>query len=124
MFAKLQDDFGYLVPMSFIEMPFLPVRTFLVGGVPEGTIRGNHAHKTCHQLLVCLTGKVICEVTKSDGSSNSIILSSPTDALHMPPNTWGRQTYIEPGTQLLVFASHEYDETDYIRDWERFLNIK
>ena len=121
MFSKLEDDFGYLVPMSFGEFPFSPVRAFLVGGVPEGTVRGNHAHKTCHQMLVCLSGKVLCEVTKSDGSSHSLLLVSPLTVLHMPPNTWGRQTYVEPNSQLLVFASHEYDESDYVRNWETFL---
>lgn len=121
MFGKLQDEFGYLIPIHFSELPFLPVRAFLVGDVPEGAVRGNHAHKTCHQLLVCISGKILCEMTKSDGSSDSVLLDVPETVLHMPPNTWGKQTYIEPNSQLLVFASHEYDETDYVRNWESFV---
>ena len=121
MFSTIEDELGFILPMSFGDFPFRPARAFYVGNVPKGTIRGNHAHKACHQLLVCLSGQILCELTKSDGSFESIVLNSPTDALHIPPKIWGKQVYVESNSQLLVFASHEYDETDYIRNWEDFL---
>ena len=82
MFSTVKDEFGFIPPMSFGEFSLRPVKAFHVSNVPKGTIQGSHAHKSCHQLLACLSGQILCELTKSDGSFGSIALNSPTDASH------------------------------------------
>ena len=122
MLNRIEDKFGFLLPISFREFNFLPKRIFVVGEVPSGTIRGDHAHKTCHQLLICVAGEIMCETIDSRGNHESVKLNSVNNVLYMPPMTWGRQTYVSSKSLLLVVASHEYDESDYIRNWETFSN--
>ena len=38
------------------ELPFVPVRYFIVYDVPSLELRGEHAHKRCEQFLICLHG--------------------------------------------------------------------
>jgi UDP-2-acetamido-3-amino-2,3-dideoxy-glucuronate N-acetyltransferase len=118
------DPRGSLTAAEFDQdMPFVPKRCFMVTDVPEGTIRGHHAHKVCHQLLVCLHG--VIEVELTDGDSARIVrLSSPGEALHIPPRIWGTQSYKTNGAVLLVFCSHSYDRSDYISDFQEFLKQK
>jgi hypothetical protein len=101
------------------HVPFDVNRFFLVFDVPSAEARGAHAHKTCHQFLVALGGSV--NVIISDGTlSQEIILDQSNFGLHMPPMTWGTQYNYSPQTTLLVLASHPYDPTDYLRDFDEF----
>ena len=122
-FNKNLDARGTLVVGNFeSEIPFLPKRYFLVYGVPENKIRGEHAHKECHQFLICTAGK--CTVLVDDGRNKAeIILDEPNKGLYLPPKTWGVQFDYSPDASLLVFASHPYDSEDYIRTYEEFKKI-
>lgn len=101
-------------------VPFVPKRYFLVYDVPSKNTRGEHAHRECHQFLICVHGSVTCVV--DDGSTRrEFVLSEPYQGLHMPPMIWGTQYQYSPGAVLLVFASHHYDPDDYIRDYSQFL---
>ena len=103
----------------FSEVPFAPKRFFLVHDVPSIEARGAHAHKECHQFLVCVSGSV--QVIVDDGSSKfEFLLDNPEEGLYMPPLTWGTQYRYSQSAVLLVLASHEYDSNDYIRDYEEF----
>ena len=102
------------------DLPFVPVRYFLVFGVPSRETRGEHAHRQCHQFLVCAHGSV--RVLADDGRQRrEFLLDSPDTGLHLPPMTWGTQYQYSPDAVLLVFASHAYDAGDYIRDYGAFL---
>lgn len=102
------------------SVPFVPRRYFLVYDVPSKDTRGEHAHRQCHQFLICVHGSVTCVV--DDGKSRQeYVLSEPYQGLHMPPMIWGTQYQYSPGAVLLVFASHYYDPDDYIRDYSEFL---
>lgn len=102
------------------HVPFSPARYFLVYGVPSVEVRGEHAHKECHQFLVCVRGT--CSAMADDGTNRQEWeLSSPTQGLYLPPMTWGVQYRYSTDAVLLVFASHPYDAGDYIRDYEEFL---
>jgi UDP-2-acetamido-3-amino-2,3-dideoxy-glucuronate N-acetyltransferase len=101
-------------------MPFAPQRYFVVFDVPSKEVRGAHAHRECAQLLICLKGSVTCVV--DDGvRRKEILLDTPERAVHMPPMTWGIQYKYSGNALLLVLASHAYDATDYIRDYDQFL---
>lgn len=102
------------------EIPFPVKRFFVVYDVPSSESRGAHAHRRCHQFLVALGGSV--KVALSDGKqTDKVNLSSPKFGLYIPPMVWGVQYDYEPSTSLLVLASEPYDERDYIREYESFL---
>ena len=101
-------------------LPFLPKRYFIVHDVPSKEVRGEHAHRTLHQLLVCITGSVA--VLVDDGvQRQELVLDSPELALHVPPMVWSVQYKYTSDAALLVLASDVYDPGDYIRDYEEFL---
>lgn len=103
------------------DLPFEPQRYFLVFDVPSKEIRGEHAHRTCHLLLVCVRGG--CSVVVDDGTQREEFrLDHPTLGLHLPPMVWGIQYNYTPDAVLLVFASDLYDPDDYIRDYQQFLD--
>jgi hypothetical protein len=101
-------------------IPFPPKRWFLVYDVPSPEVRGEHAHRVCHQFLVCVAGRVMVAV--DDGVNRSeAVLDDPSLGIYIPPMVWASQFRYEPGTVLLVLASHPYDAGDYIREYESFL---
>jgi UDP-2-acetamido-3-amino-2,3-dideoxy-glucuronate N-acetyltransferase len=103
-------------------LPFVPKRFFLVHGVPTREVRGAHAHKRLHQLLVCVAGE--CAVVVDDGvRREEIVLDSPGVAVYVPPMVWGIQYKFSPDAALLVLASESYDPDDYIRDYEQYRRL-
>lgn len=105
------------------HVPFEPRRYFVISGVPDENIRGEHAHLALHQFLVCLTGRVTAEVDDSRHRA-AVVLDTPRVGLHIAPMVWGAQHHYSHDAVLLVLASREYDATDYIRDYARFLELK
>jgi UDP-2-acetamido-3-amino-2,3-dideoxy-glucuronate N-acetyltransferase len=104
------------------QIPFLPRRYFLVYAVPSEKTRGQHAHKECHQFLVCVKGQ--CAVVADDGKSRQeFMLDSPALGVYLPPMTWGTQYKYSADAILLVFASDYYDADDYIRDYDEFTSL-
>jgi hypothetical protein len=85
-------------------------------------VRGEHAHHVCHQFLIAASGLVTVSV--DDGKNRgSVVLSSPDRGLYIPPLTWGSQYQFSSDAVLLVLASHEYDDADYIRDYGKYLEV-
>lgn len=115
------DARGKLSVGNFEEqIPFQPQRFFTVYGVPTSKIRGEHAHIECEQFLICVSGS--CDILLDDGITRSnVTLSQPSTGLYIPPMTWATQYNHTNNAVLLVFASHKYDEKDYIRSYDQFL---
>ncbi len=102
------------------SVPFSPQRYFVVFDVPSKEIRGEHAHRRCHQFLICLKGS--CAVVTDDGSvRQEFFLDRPNLGLYLPPMVWGVQYKHTPDAVLLIFASDYYDPNDYIRSYEEFM---
>ncbi|KGM52947.1 isomerase [Lysobacter concretionis Ko07 = DSM 16239] len=100
-------------------LPFHAKRYFLVYDVPTQETRGEHAHKRCHQFLVCVSGSV--HVLADDGTRRvDVELNSPDQGIHLPPMIWGTQYKYSKDAVLLVFASEPYDSDEYIRDYACF----
>lgn len=103
-------------------LPFAPARCFVVFDVPSREVRGEHAHRVCEQLLVCLRGSV--SVVCDDGDNRQeITLDSPELGLYLPPMVWGVQYKYSADALLQVFASHPYDPADYIRSYDEFVRL-
>lgn len=120
---RLADIRGSLTVGEFEKsIPFSAKRYFLVFDVPSVETRGEHAHKECHQFLICVRGSVT--VLADDGRCREqFVLDRPDVGFHMPPMTWGTQYRYSPDAVLLVFASHYYDANDYIRNYDEFLQL-
>lgn len=104
------------------EIPFIPKRYFMVYDVPSKETRGEHAHKTCQQFLICVRGS--CQVLVDDGVNRStVLLDSPEIGLLISPRVWGTQFKYSQDALLAVFASEEYDPSDYIREYSEFLKF-
>ncbi len=122
--ARHSDMRGSLAALEFeSSLPFVPRRSFLVFDVPSEKVRGEHAHRVCHQALFCVAGSV--HVLADDGvHRQEFVLNAPEAGLYLPPMTWGSQYHYAPGTVLLVFASHSYDAADYLRTYDEFLKAR
>jgi acetyltransferase-like isoleucine patch superfamily enzyme/dTDP-4-dehydrorhamnose 3,5-epimerase-like enzyme len=103
-------------------VPFVPRRVFAVFDVPSREVRGEHAHRTLEQLLVCIRGE--CAVVVDDGvHREEVALDSPRVGLYVPPLIWATQYKFSPDAVLLVLASAEYDADEYIRDYDVYLAV-
>lgn len=123
-FPLIKDLRGNL---SFAEIengiPFLPKRLFWVFDVPSKDVRGEHAHHTLEQVLVCVKGS--CSVMVDDGENrNELVLDQPNIAVYIPPMVWGVQYKYSSDAVLLVLASDVYKAQDYIRDYDLFIKLK
>jgi UDP-2-acetamido-3-amino-2,3-dideoxy-glucuronate N-acetyltransferase len=101
-------------------VPFKAKRYFLVFDVPSSETRGEHAHRICHQFIICIKG--CCCVVVDDGEKSAeFLLNRPNFGVYLPPMTWGVQYKYSRDAVLLVFASEYYDASDYIRDYSEFM---
>jgi dTDP-4-dehydrorhamnose 3,5-epimerase-like enzyme len=114
------EDNGDLVVMEGLaNVPFAIARVFVVRA-PEGSVRGQHAHKACSQFLTCPRGSV--EVVCTDGShSAEFELNHPNLGLYIPPGIWAEQRYKDKGTVLTVLCDRVFEPEDYIREYPDFL---
>lgn len=118
------DDRGALNVLEIArELPFGCQRIFYTYTVPEGSVRGEHAHKKCEQFLIAIRGEL--HVAIDDGMHrDEIVLSSSSMGLHLPAGCWGEQFSHSPDCILLVLASLPYENDDYIRRYDEFLAWK
>jgi UDP-2-acetamido-3-amino-2,3-dideoxy-glucuronate N-acetyltransferase len=119
----VQDRRGSLSVGEFTRnIPFEVKRYFIVFNVPQGEVRGEHAHRECHQFLLCVNGS--CSVITDDGVTRSeFVLDKANVGAYLPPMTWGVQFNYSPDAVLLVFASHYYDDADYLRNYDEFAKL-
>lgn len=120
-FPVVHDMRGCLTVGEFERgIPFTPKRYFMVFDVPSKETRGEHAHRECHQFLICVRGT--CTVLADDGKNRlEFELDSADKGIYLPPMVWGVQYKYSMDAVLMVFASHYYDPNDYIRDYEKFI---
>lgn len=120
---KVADIRGSLSVGEFNRgIPFAVNRYFVVFDVPTVETRGEHAHRECHQFLICVHGS--CSAVADDGDTRQeFLLDRPEVGLYLPPMTWGIQYKYSEDAVLLVFASHHYDPADYIRDYSEFQQL-
>ncbi len=124
MLIRLPEITDLRGSLTFAEfpglLPFEPRRFFMIYDVPSKDVRGEHAHKELHQLLVCIKGA--CSVVLDDGNVRAEVrLDKPTLGLHIPPMVWATQYKFTSDAALLVFASDVYKAEDYIRNYNEYL---
>lgn len=122
-FPSYEDMRGRLSVGNFVnDVPFQVRRFFFVYDVPGKYVRGEHAHKACHQFLICVSGRLT--VMLDDGQHrDEMAMERPSLGVYVPPMVWTTQYQYSENAALLVFASHDYDADDYIRDYDTFLQL-
>ncbi|MDG9883148.1 WxcM-like domain-containing protein [Pseudomonas putida CSV86] len=117
----LGDDRGHLSVLEANKnIPFDIRRVYYLTGTQPGVARGFHAHKELEQMAVCVAGS--CRMIMDDGlRSEEVILDSPAKVLHVGKMVWHEMHDFTEDCVLLVLANDYYDESDYIRNYEQFL---
>ncbi len=120
-FASLGDDRGSLIALESLKnVPFEIKRVYYIFDTGQNVIRGFHAHKNLKQVAISLKGS--CTFVLDDGSvRKEIILDSPYKGLLIDSLTWREMKDFSNDCVLLVLASQYYDEKDYIRNYNDFL---
>tara|TARA_Y100000588_G_scaffold384679_1_gene476485 strand:+ start:249 stop:668 length:420 start_codon:yes stop_codon:yes gene_type:complete len=112
--------------LSVIEKSIIPFeikRVYYLYDVPSDSFRGGHAHKNLFQFMIALSGSF--EVKIDDGSNNTkVMLNKPNQGLLIPSGIWREMDNFSAGSVCLVLASEFFDESDYFRDYNTFLNYK
>ena len=121
---KMHNRSGNITALNnWSDIPFEIQRVFYLYDIPSGETRGGHAHKESHQLIVAVSGSF--DVTLDDGyNKRTVTLNRPNFALHVIPKVWNNLSNFSSGAVCLVLASHQYDEDDYIRNYNNFKEIK
>ena len=120
---RIQEENGSLYVLEGQSLPFTVCRVFVVVA-DQGQIRGNHAHKRCSQFLVAVSGAIEVQTEDQHGTLKNWGLSEPTVGLWIPPMTWATQKYVQPNSMLVVACDREFEEEDYIRDYQEFRRRK
>lgn len=122
--SKIENEKGNLTAIEGgVNLPFELSRVFYLYDIPGGEARGAHAHKKCHQFLIAAHGSF--EVVLNDGvNTRTVTLNRPYYGLHIPPGVWAAEQGFSSGAICLVMTSHKYDESDYIRSYDEFLEYK
>ena len=104
-------------------IPFNVKRVYYLYDVPGGESRGGHAHKELHQFIVAASGSF--DVTLDDGVlKRTFTINRPYHGLLVVPGIWRELDNFSSGSVCLVLSSKEYDENDYIRDYNTFKEYK
>ena len=120
---KITDPRGNLAVIEKDTIPFAIQRVYYLFDVPSDASRGGHAHKEQLELLVPLSGSF--QVVINDGiNQKSILLNKPYKGLLITQGIWRELTDFSAGAVCLVVSSGEFDEEDYIRDYDDFLAFK
>ncbi|HDP70295.1 MAG TPA: WxcM-like domain-containing protein [Actinobacteria bacterium] len=121
---KFEDPRGNL---SFIEenshIPFKIERTYWIYDVPGGQVRGGHAFKRQEELIVALSGSF--DVTVDDGKAREVFsLNRSYYGLYVPAGIWRQMQNFSTNSLALVLSSTPYNENDYIRVYDEYLEFR
>ncbi len=113
---------GLLGVTEFAGLPFVPQRFFWLSAIQGDAIRADHAHRTCHQLLVCLAGSLTATITTIDKDTVVHTLSVGT-TIHLAPLNWLELSAFSKDAVLGVLASEPYDQREYITERSEFFGL-
>lgn len=121
---KIHDRAGNItVVEENVDLPFEIKRVYYLYDVPSGADRGGHAHKELHHFMVAASG--CYDVVVDDGRNKKIVeLNRPDYGLYIPPGVWVELINFSAGAISLNLVSDYFDEEDYIRDYQDYLNYR
>jgi mannose-6-phosphate isomerase-like protein (cupin superfamily) len=120
---KIENSLGNIAVVEKEVIPFDIKRVYYLYDIPSSSSRGGHSHKNLQQVLIAISGSF--DVVLKDGDSESkVTLNKPDKGLLIRQNTWRELENFSSGAVCLVLASTIYDEEDYIRYFDEFLESK
>ena len=113
--------------LSFVEqenhIPFEIKRTYWLYDVPGGEARGGHAYRENQEFIVALSGSF--DVVLDDGTQKqTFTLNRSYYGLYVPKGIWREMENFSTNALALILSSTEFNEDDYVRDYEEFLRLK
>lgn len=122
VFQQHGDKRGQLVALEeFKDIPFEIKRVYYMYETGKGVRRGFHAHKSLKQILICIHGS--CKILLDNGIEKKVVLlENPYEGLYVENDMWREMYDFSADAVLMVLASEYYDESDYIRNYDEFLN--
>lgn len=119
----ITDNRGDLIPIEYPKQLEFPLkRIYYMFNVGEGIVRGNHSHQDLEQILIAVSGSVKVR-TKTPFEEEVHELNNPAQGLYIGPMIWREMYDFSKDAVLLVLASKEYDEDDYIRDYDEYKKL-
>ncbi|WP_269685266.1 sugar 3,4-ketoisomerase [Flavobacterium lacustre] len=116
----IEDTRGNLGVIQKGFLPFDFKRVYYLFDVPSNAFRGGHSHIHQHEIIIALSGSF--EVVLQNGTDKkAFLLNKPNLGLHVPTGIWRELQNFSSGSVCLVLASDVFDEADYIRDYDAFL---
>ncbi len=121
-FQKHGDERGMLIALETTkEVPFEIKRVYYMYDTIQGVRRGFHAHKKLQQILICTSGS--CKIHLDNGKETAeVTLDKPYEGLYVTNDMWREMYDFSSDAVLMVLASEFYDESDYIRNYDEFIN--
>ncbi len=119
--SKIENESGNITILENKKnIPFDIQRIYYLYDVPGGEERGGHAHYNLEQYIIAASGSFDI-VLKDGANSRTVTLNRPYHALHIVPGIWREIINFSSGAICLVFASLPYNECDYIRDYNEYI---
>lgn len=117
------SDLGYIsIAEEFSLVPFKIQRVYWTYYTPQSVIRGGHANIEKELVLVAVSGSIIITTELKNGFKKEYVLNTPDKGLYLPKLCWHTMKYSHNAVQMVI-ASNLYSESDYIRDYNFFLNF-
>jgi UDP-2-acetamido-3-amino-2,3-dideoxy-glucuronate N-acetyltransferase len=112
---------GFLIPFEFLDLPFTPKRIFMVSDVPKNGVRGEHAHFSTQQILICVKGQILVGLDYGLKYEEHIIDQGET--IFIDKLVWDFQKFLTGDDVMCVVSSTNYNISDYIFDKNEFYKI-
>ena len=115
-------DIGYITTAGSSALPFEIKRVYWTYATPDSVTRGNHAHYELEQVIVAVKGTIKITLENTAGEKLAFLLHDPRTGLFIPKMYW-RTINFSPDGILLCLASTEYNEADYLYDFDYFKSL-
>lgn len=122
---KIMDPRGNLTFLQYPDyLPFKIKRTFWTYDVPSGEIRGGHAYKSQEEIIFALSGSFDLVIVNPNHTKVVIHLNSPNIGVYLPSKTWRHMENFSTNSFALHLSNSEYNESDYLRDFNDFISCQ
>lgn len=119
-FNVINDSRGSMIPIEYPRQLEFPLkRIYYIYDVNKDERRGFHSHNDLEQVLIAVNGSIKILV-KTPEEEEVVVLDDPSKGLYIGPMVWREMYDFSNKAVLLVLASHEYDESDYIRNYDEY----
>jgi len=131
VFKEFSDGRGELVPLEIgrsfngADIPFDVKRCYFIS-VPtnEGNaVRGRHAHYNLEQMIICMNGSFNLRLEDGKGEVSEVYISKKNEGIYIKSLVWRELSDFSENCVILVLASQHFNESDYIRDYEKFIEV-